>query len=214
MKLERADGGSGAQYAYDAWGNIISMTGPLAELNPLRYRGYVYDQETGFYYLNSRYYDPAVGRFISVDDEISGIGGEPIGYNLFAYSFNYPVNLKDSTGSWPSLSQVLGAVAITSAAVAAVALVVAVPALAVAGVGAISAGSALGVAGIALATSCAATVAAAVAKVVEETKNQSHIGIKASILCEIRKIKLSMSEERITLHDGKQNMRKILQKHI
>ena len=170
MKLERADGGGGAQYAYDAWGNIIAMSGTLAELNPLRYRGYVYDQETGFYYLNSRYYDPAVGRFISVDDEISGIGGEPIGYNLFAYSFNNPVNLKDSTGSWPSLSQVLGAVAITSAAVAAVALVVAVPALAVAGVGAISAGSALGVAGIALATSCAATVAAAVAKVVEETK--------------------------------------------
>ena len=122
MKLERADGGSGAQYAYDAWGNIIAMSGTLAELNPLRYRGYVYDQETGFYYLNSRYYDPAVGRFISVDDEISGIGGEPIGYNLFAYSFNNPVNLKDSTGSWPSLSQVLGAVAITSAAVAAVAL--------------------------------------------------------------------------------------------
>ena len=49
MKLERADGGSGAQYAYDAWGNIIAMSGTLAELNPLRYRGYVYDQETGLY---------------------------------------------------------------------------------------------------------------------------------------------------------------------
>ena len=56
--LQQANGNTGAQYAYDAWGNIIAMTGTLAELNPLRYRGYVYDQETGFYYLNSRYYDP------------------------------------------------------------------------------------------------------------------------------------------------------------
>ena len=53
ISLERADGGGGAQYAYDAWGNIIAMSGTLAELNPLRYRGYVYDQETGFYYLSA-----------------------------------------------------------------------------------------------------------------------------------------------------------------
>lgn len=70
MSLERADGGSGASYAYDAWGNILAMSGTLAELNPLRYRGYVYDQETGFYYLQSRYYDPVVGRFISADNQL------------------------------------------------------------------------------------------------------------------------------------------------
>ena len=84
MSLERADGGSGAQYAYDAWGNIIAMSGTLAELNPLRYRGYVYDQETGFYYLQSRYYDPVVGRFISADAYIS-TGRGTIGCNMFAY---------------------------------------------------------------------------------------------------------------------------------
>ena len=59
MSLERADGGSGASYAYDAWGNILAMSGTLAELHPLRYRGYVYDQETGFYYLQSRYREGA-----------------------------------------------------------------------------------------------------------------------------------------------------------
>lgn len=57
-----------AHCSYDAWGNIIAMSGNLAELNPLRYRGYVYDQETGFYYVSNRYYDPELGRFISPDD--------------------------------------------------------------------------------------------------------------------------------------------------
>ena len=47
-----------ATYEYDAWGNIVSSSGRLAEINPLRYRGYYYDNETGFYYLQSRYYDP------------------------------------------------------------------------------------------------------------------------------------------------------------
>lgn len=90
MSLERADGGSGASYAYDAWGNIIAMSGTLAELNPLRYRGYVYDQETGFYYLNSRYYDPAVGRFINPDAAIGQVGNIK-GNNMFTYALNNPV---------------------------------------------------------------------------------------------------------------------------
>ena len=59
------------EYVYDAWGKILSVTGThadtLGQHNPLRYRGYVYDNETGLYYLNSRYYDPEVGRFISPD---------------------------------------------------------------------------------------------------------------------------------------------------
>ena len=99
MSVERADGGSGAQYAYDAWGNIIAMSGTLAELNPLRYRGYVYDQETGFYYLNSRYYDPAVGRFISADSYTS-TGQGIIGNNTFAYCNNNPVAYADFTGGF------------------------------------------------------------------------------------------------------------------
>jgi len=97
VSLEKANGSSGAIYAYDAWGNIISMTGDLAELNPLRYRGYVYDQETGFYYLNSRYYDPAVGRFINADSYAStGLGF--LGYNMYAYCINNPVSQIDPDG--------------------------------------------------------------------------------------------------------------------
>ena len=55
-------------------------------LNPFRYRGYCYDTETGLYYLNSRYYDPAIGRFINADDTAYlGADGTPLSYNLFAY---------------------------------------------------------------------------------------------------------------------------------
>lgn len=99
ISLELADGGSGASYAYDAWGNILAMSGTLAELNPLRYRGYVYDQETGFYYLNSRYYDPAVGRFISADDYPT-TGQGLIGNNMFAYCGNNPVSRQDDGGEF------------------------------------------------------------------------------------------------------------------
>ena len=99
ISLERADGGGGAQYAYDAWGNIIAMSGTLAELNPLRYRGYVYDQETGFYYLNSRYYDPAVGRFINADNYPS-TGQGLSGNNMFAYCGNNPVSREDDGGEF------------------------------------------------------------------------------------------------------------------
>ena len=53
-----------AEYIYSPWGEIISAEGDLAEVNPLRYRGYYYDSETGFYYLQSRYYDPENHRFM------------------------------------------------------------------------------------------------------------------------------------------------------
>ena len=56
-----------AEYEYDAWGNVVKSSGELAELNPIRYRGYYFDAETGLYYLKSRYYDAGVGRFISPD---------------------------------------------------------------------------------------------------------------------------------------------------
>ena len=61
-------------YEYDAWGNITKMGGTnetLANANPLRYRGYYYDRETGLYYLQSRYYNPQWGRFINADAVIS-----------------------------------------------------------------------------------------------------------------------------------------------
>jgi len=95
------DGGGSvkAAYRYNAWGEILSATGELAELNPLRYRGYYYDSETGLYYLQSRYYDPVVGRFLNADAvPMLGANGDFIGYNLFAYCGNNPVNMVDSCG--------------------------------------------------------------------------------------------------------------------
>lgn len=86
-----------AQYAYDAWGNILEIQGTFAELNPLRYRGYVYDQEIGFYYLQSRYYDPGIGRFISGDNYAS-TGQGIIGNNMYAYCGNNPIINIDADG--------------------------------------------------------------------------------------------------------------------
>ena len=97
MSIESSDGTPVASYCYDAWGKILASTGELAELNPLRYRSYVYDQETGFYYLQSRYYDSAVGRFINADSYAS-TGQSMIGHNMFAYCGNSPANFSDETG--------------------------------------------------------------------------------------------------------------------
>ena len=93
------------KYTYDAWGKVISVSGSkagtLGKANPFRYRGYVYDEETQLYYLRSRYYDPEVGRWINADSVIAGVGGSIQGYNMFAYCFNNPVNMSDSSGHWP-----------------------------------------------------------------------------------------------------------------
>ena len=99
--------GSGVEvvsYVYDAWGNIISfsgaMAGTLGFYNPFRYRGYVYDQETGLYYLQSRYYNPAICRFISADSiSYLGADGTLTSYNLFAYCLNNPINYIDKSGT-------------------------------------------------------------------------------------------------------------------
>ncbi len=91
-----------AEYRYDPWGKLISTTGDttLAELNPLRYKGYYYDTETGFYYLQTRYYDPEIGRFINADSftttDINGL----LSTNMFAYCENDPVNDSDPTGEF------------------------------------------------------------------------------------------------------------------
>ena len=97
-----------AKYRYDAWGKLISMTdasgaalgeNTIGARNPLRYRGYIYDSETGFYYLQTRYYDPVVQRFISADGYVS-TGTGFTGYNMFAYCNNDPVNRIDPTGQF------------------------------------------------------------------------------------------------------------------
>ena len=111
VALYKGDGGIKAEYKYDAWGKVLSVTDAngneitdtnnIGLLNPIRYRGYYYDAETGFYYLQSRYYDPEIGRFISVDGRISEVGGNILGYNMFAYCMNNPVNMFDLSGNWP-----------------------------------------------------------------------------------------------------------------
>ena len=86
-----------AEYVYSPWGEIISAEGDLAEVNPLRYRGYYYDSETGFYYLQSRYYEPENHRFINADSYAS-TGQGFLGVNMFAYCSNNPVNNFDNDG--------------------------------------------------------------------------------------------------------------------
>ena len=85
-----------ATYEYDAWGNV-SSSGKLAEINPLRYRGYYYDSETGFYYLQSRYYDPENHRFINADS-FASTGQGFLGTNMFAYCNNCPTIYEDPSG--------------------------------------------------------------------------------------------------------------------
>lgn len=89
-----------ARYVYDAWGNVISQSGSMADKNPFRYRGYYYDTETGFYYLQSRYYDPSIRRFINADDHsIIGTLSQSAGeVNLYAYCCNNPVMYTDESG--------------------------------------------------------------------------------------------------------------------
>ena len=97
MQIVNADGAAVATYSYDPYGNVLTATGDLAEVNPLRYRGYYYDHETGLYYLQSRYYDPEIGRFINAD-AFASTGQGVLGNNMFAYCRNNPVSRIDVTG--------------------------------------------------------------------------------------------------------------------
>ena len=97
MYLVDSNGNQVAAYTYDPYGKILSATGTMAEINPLRYRGYYYDSETGLYYLQSRYYDPNTCRFINADSYAS-TGQGLMGYNMFAYCANNPVNMSDFYG--------------------------------------------------------------------------------------------------------------------
>ena len=100
VQIIDANGVMQAEYIYSPWGEIISAEGDLAEINPLRYRGYYYDSETGFYYLQSRYYDPENHRFINADSYASTDSGDAIACNMFAYCGNNPVMLGDKDGEF------------------------------------------------------------------------------------------------------------------
>ena len=103
--LVNASGTQVVSYTYDPWGAPMSTDGTMASTlgaaNPLRYRGYVYDTETGFYYLSSRYYNPVWGRFINADTaDVLGASPDRANWdkNLFAYCDNDPVSRKDDGG--------------------------------------------------------------------------------------------------------------------
>ena len=93
-------------YNYDAWGNFRASNAngyddEIAQLNPFTYRGYYYDTDLDLYYLNSRYYDSEVGRFINADS-VDYLDPERInGLNLYAYCLNDPINHVDPSGHTP-----------------------------------------------------------------------------------------------------------------
>lgn len=99
-----------ARYIYGPWGTVDAVTDNagndisgnadnIANINPIRYRGYYYDTETGFYYLNSRYYDPEICRFINADGYVS-TGQGLLSHNMFAYCENNPINRADPSGQF------------------------------------------------------------------------------------------------------------------
>ena len=101
-EIYNSNGSEVASYDYDAWGNVINKSGTMADVNPIRYRGYYYDSETGFYYLNTRYYDPEIRRFVNADNyellpELAGVYGQA---NLYTYCNNNPVMYTDPTGEF------------------------------------------------------------------------------------------------------------------
>ena len=89
------------QYKYDAWGKQISKTGTLAStlgtVQPFRYRGYVYDEETGLYYLQTRYYCNDFCRFLNADT-LMGVCGAICSHNIYSYGMNVVVNIVDTNG--------------------------------------------------------------------------------------------------------------------
>ena len=94
-------------YTYDAWGKPLSVTdktsNSVGTQNPFRYRGYYYDTETSLYYLQTRYYDPEVGRFINADAFTSTDISGALSANMFAYCENNPVMRHDPNGEWAQI---------------------------------------------------------------------------------------------------------------
>ena len=100
LAITDTEGSIVGNYEYDAWGKVLTADTDIAKQNPLRYRGYYYDKETGYYYLQSRYYDTDICRFINADiAEVSKMSKNiQVGTNIFAYCNNNPVNNSDPEG--------------------------------------------------------------------------------------------------------------------
>ena len=103
LRIFNGNGTLCAEYSYDAWGKctIKSNVSNIAAINPFRYRSYYFDSEIGLYYLNARYYDPEIGRFIS-PDSIDYIAPNNInGLNLYIYCLNNPIRYVDKVAHAP-----------------------------------------------------------------------------------------------------------------
>ena len=106
LGLYSENGNLKVSYEYDVWGNCtvkdasgnpITSSVHIGNVNPIRYRGYYYDNDLGLYYLQSRYYDATIGRFINADGTLNG-NGDIIGFNMYAYCSNNPVMFSDPSG--------------------------------------------------------------------------------------------------------------------
>lgn len=112
------------EYEYDTWVNFtrkVRVDCYVSYFNPFIYKGYFYDSEVNLYYLNSRYYDTSIGRFIFADD-VSYLDNNSLsGLNLFAYCGNNPVNYSDGSGHMPkwlsTTLKIVGGVAIIAGCV-------------------------------------------------------------------------------------------------
>ena len=106
VAIYNASGVKLVSYTYDAWGKVTTTyhnngASTPARFNPFKYRGYYHDDDTNLYYLNSRYYDPATGRFINADEpSLLGANGDINSYNLYAYCSNNPIMGYDPMGTW------------------------------------------------------------------------------------------------------------------
>ncbi|MBQ9594188.1 MAG: hypothetical protein IJR36_09995, partial [Lachnospiraceae bacterium] len=150
-KIIDEDGSSIGTYSYDAWGKVTSVSGTIAQANPLRYRGYYYDEETGFYQLGSRYYDPEIGRFVSADDAdvITEDPFEITDKNLFAYCDNNPVLHIDREGEfWDEVTELGKAIMRGGIMIAGTAVAIAGGAVVVGSVIATGGASAAAIAGV------------------------------------------------------------------
>ncbi len=113
IAIREEDGDVVARYTYDAWGKVTHKQGTMADANPFRYRGYYYDTETGFYYLQTRYYDSTICRFINADNYelVSELASVPGQLNMYTYCGNNPIMYTDETGEFFLTALLVGVIA-------------------------------------------------------------------------------------------------------